>query len=196
MWNAAGEEPADCADLGTEDDPRWVGNWALPAERQGLTVLGTPLGHHAFVREQLRQKRAEHDRLLGRIPRVPDLQASWLLLLFCANARSNYLLRVLPPSETAEFATEHDAAMRACLAQLLADEAPADVSGLHWRRAQVQLSLGGLGLRSASRLRFAAYWASWADTLPETRILKKIISHIDFAQKSIRVFQERKKSIC
>ena len=38
-----------------------------------------------------------------------------------------------------------------------------------WRRAQLQLRRGGCGLRCASRLRFAAYWASWADSLAMIR---------------------------
>ena len=36
-------------------------------------------------------------------------------------------------------------------------------------RAHLPLRLGGLGLRSASRMRFAAHWASWADCLPVLR---------------------------
>ena len=34
------------------------------------------------------------------------------------------------------------------------------------RQARLPLRLGGLGLRSATRTAFAAYWASWADALP------------------------------
>ena len=43
-----------------------------------MKVLGTPLGTDEFVRAFLAEKRQEHDLLLGRIPAVPDLQASWL----------------------------------------------------------------------------------------------------------------------
>ena len=46
--------------------------------------------------------------LLERIPAVPDLQATWLILFFCAPARANFLLRALPPEATREFAKEHD----------------------------------------------------------------------------------------
>ena len=78
-------------------NPVWVGDWALPQDQQGLVALGTPLGTDAFVQCQLRIKRAAQDRLLERIPHVDDLQASWLLLRYCAAPRANYLLRVLPP---------------------------------------------------------------------------------------------------
>ena len=69
----------------------WKGQ-GLP-ERQGMKVLGAPLGHPAFVEAFLVKKIAEQRILLDRIPLVADLQASWLLLLHCASAGSNFLLR-------------------------------------------------------------------------------------------------------
>ena len=70
--------------------------------------LGTPLGHAAYIAGALRRVREKHDELLGRIPTVPHLQSAWLLLLLCAQPRSNYLLRVLPPADTGEFVESHD----------------------------------------------------------------------------------------
>ena len=120
IWNAAGAQPADIRDLQPAGgEPVWVGDWALPRDQQGLNVLGTPLGSDAFVQRQLALKREAHDRLLQAIPTVEDLQAAWLLLRYCAAPRANYLLHVLPPAETADYAAEHDAAIAACLARLL-----------------------------------------------------------------------------
>ena len=120
VWNAAGEEPPQLSALrGSPEDPVWVGDWSLPAEQQGLTVLGAPLGSDAFVRHQLHAKRRSQDRLLQSIPRIHDLQAAWLLLLFCAAPRANYLLRALPPHLTGGYASMHDAAIARCVAALL-----------------------------------------------------------------------------
>ena len=154
IWNAAGEEPTNLAALQGVDspDPIWVGNWALPPATQGLTVLG------AYIRHALHSKRQLHDALLE-----PNLQASWLLLLFCASPRCNYLLRNLPPSQTEGFAAAHDATTMRCLARLLSPEWPLS---LQVRRGYLPLRLGGLGLRSAVQARYTAYWASWADCLP------------------------------
>ena len=121
IWNAAGEEPANIGDLRpVGGDPVWVDDWALPCDQQGLKVLGTRLGSEAFVRNQLVLKREAHDRLLHVIPVVEDLQATWLLLLlllrYCAAPRANYLLRVLSPAATADYAAEHDEALAACIA--------------------------------------------------------------------------------
>ena len=134
-----------------------------------MKVLGTPLGSPEYVSRLLAEKREEHDRLLQLIPDVPDLQSAWLLLLLSASTRANYLLRALPPTVTREYAAQHDAAIAACLQRLLANDTPAVLAPLHIRRAQLALRLGGLGLRSAVRTRAAAYWASWADTIPLLR---------------------------
>ena len=87
----------------------------------------------------------------------------------CAAPRSNYLLRSLPPSLTEEFAGEHDAGVAQCLRELLASEGPLHRDALAARRARPPFRLGGLGLRSANEGRAAAFWASWADTLPRLR---------------------------
>ena len=142
-------------------DPVWVGDWSLPADQQGLNVLGSPLGHEAYVQRRIRLKRAEHDR----IPQLGDLQAAWLLLHYCAATRANYLLRVLPPHLTEEYASSHDDAVASCLSSLLdLGEAPLPQPSL--RAAQLAWRHGGLGLRSARADRHTAHWASWCDTLP------------------------------
>ena len=166
VWNAAGEEPPDIAELGDGTAPVWTGSWSLPPREQGLLVLGSPLGRPEFVQAALEAKRLEQALLLQRIPHVPDLQSAWLLLAMCACPCTNYLLRVLAPAETADFSAAHDAAVSACLRELLANNDPAAWGHLQARRAHLPLRHGGLGLRSSRRLRFAAYWASWADTLP------------------------------
>ena len=98
-----------------------------------------PVGHANFVQDYLQQKRAEHQRLIDRIPCVPDLQAAWLLLLFCARPRC--LLRALPLAETAAYAAGHDDALAACLSHLLAgvgaDGCTVPEGVLQLRRAQL-----------------------------------------------------------
>ena len=66
---------------------------------QGIKVLGSPLGHPAFVARHLERTSSKHQVLLDRIPLVQDVQSAWLLLIHCACARANYLLRVVRPSQ-------------------------------------------------------------------------------------------------
>ena len=160
VWNAAGTEPPNIASLGPDV---WVGNTNLPATHQGLTVLGAPLGSPSFVQHQLQHTLQTHQQLLQRIPTLDDLQASWLLLLFCASPRSTYLLRMCTPESTKEFAEAHDTAIGGCLQSLLQTRGlPATSLAI----AHLPLTQGGLGLMSATILAAPAYWSSWADTLP------------------------------
>ena len=59
---------------------------------------------------QLQLKRTERDRLLTRIPVLADLRAAWLVLRSCACHPAKYVLRVLPPASTSQYAPEQDAA--------------------------------------------------------------------------------------
>ena len=80
-----------------------------------------------------------------------DLQAAWLILLFCASSWANFLLRALPPHVT-HVSLRHDRSLRRCLSELLGAEVPEGT----WDIASLPFSLGGLGLLSAQRIRHGA----------------------------------------
>ena len=150
-WNAGGVPPPGVDAFGTAEDPSWVGDLSRPPHQQGLVVLGSPLGSDAFTQAFLAEKRASQDTLLQRIPAVPHLQSTWLILLLCGAPRANYLLRILPPCHTHAFAREHNAAVLRCLGRLLSAEEPLELDALQRRRAQLPLARGGMGLRSAEQ---------------------------------------------
>ena len=128
-------------------------------------MLGTPLGHPDFVRQHLRDVSEDHERFLTRIPLVRDVQSACLLLLHFAQARANFLLRAVRPEAVEEFATRHDRGLWWCLAQILGVNLEQCEVGMQ-EAATLPLVLGGLGLRSAIRTRYSAFWASWADCIP------------------------------
>ena len=115
---------------------------------RGLGVLGTPFGNNAYVQPRLRPKREEHDRLLQRIPAVDVLQATCLLLHYCACPPCQ-LLVALPPGATAEYASQNDDAVTRCLCALLGLADPLLLPE-PTRAAHLALRFGGLGLRAAS----------------------------------------------
>ena len=169
IWNAAGVKPSGCGVLqriAETYDPTavvWRGS-ELPTHRQGLNVLGTPLGHPDFVRTSLEMKNISHQCFLDRIPLLEDVQASWLLLVHCAAARANYMTRVVEPGATRDFSERNDEALWQCLCQIMRIS-PTQAEDIRLT-ATLPMVLGGLGLRSATRVRQAAYWSSWADCLP------------------------------
>ena len=112
VWNASGLEPPGIRELGSVTDPVWVGDRGLPSD-------ASPCGHLAFVAAQLQLTRAKQDQLLQGVRTLPDLQSAWLLLLFCASPWCTHVLRALPPVASLAFAESHDAAIAACVVDLL-----------------------------------------------------------------------------
>ena len=101
VWNRGGDAPegidelARLARLVKPEAVVWRCDIQLPVERQGVRLLGVPIGSSDFVRQQLEDKSAEQDFLFHRIPLMEDTQACWLLLLMCAATRANFWLRAV-----------------------------------------------------------------------------------------------------
>ena len=112
--------------------------------------------HEEYVQAELRATTEKHSILLDRIPLVQDLQSAWLLLLFCANTRATCSLRGIPPAETEQFALAHDVATWRCFTRLWGISGVGDTQD--W--ASLPFQMGGCGLRSATRIRVSAHWAS------------------------------------
>ena len=116
---------------------------------------------------------AEHSKFLLKTE-VKDLQCAWLLLLYCGAARAYFYFSTVRRELSEEFSQRHDEQIRRCFCTIagVAAEAPSPSS-----RAVTSLPFAGLGLRSATRLRHVAHWASWADTIwrwhdPDIALLK------------------------
>eukprot|EP00439_Symbiodinium_sp_Y106_P001271 s6411_g1.t1 len=140
-WNSAGEEPPGLfEELPPEDTehPCWTGNWAIPAAQQGVVVLGSPMGSREFIATKLAQRlkkpgpSPESDAACAQ-PAVGVMDFA----VYCAAPRSTYLLRTLSPTDTADFAASHDAAIQHSLAQMLAGgDGDKPLPELSHRRAQ------------------------------------------------------------
>ena len=59
--------------------------------------------------------------LLEKIPSLPDVQSAWALLLHCASARANYMLRVIRLELTVQFSVDHNAGLWSCLCNIFED---------------------------------------------------------------------------
>ena len=186
LWNRAGVVPSGtealtaAARVEDEDAIVWRGDPELPEVEQGIRLLGTPLGHPVFVEDQLARLTTSHRVLLERIQLVNDLQVAWLILVFCAATRANYVLRVVHPQRARTFAERHDAEVWGCLQRLLGIDGDPLTEDL----ARLPLSMGGLGLRSAVRTSPAAHWASWADSLPMIQKRHPAVARLIVAQLS------------
>ena len=160
LWNRVGLFPQGCEvleDAARRDDPEavvWKGNPELPHSQQGIKILGTPVGRKEFVEHELESRANTHAELLEKIPHVKDLQCAWLILLYCGVSRDHSL----------HFAQRHEEQIWRCLTTLIG-VVPVATSESARSAATLPLSSGGLGCRSSIRLRYAAHWASWADSI-------------------------------
>ena len=98
------------------------------------------------------------------IPEVKDLQCAWLILFYCGVTRATFHVRSVRPDLTENFAEQHDEQVWRCFCELVG-VAPAAPAASVRACTSLPLAAGGLGLRSVVRLRHAAHWASWADTI-------------------------------
>ena len=105
--------------IGSLGEGVWRGSPNSLESSRGVIILGTPVGHPAFVKAELQKKLQEQNKLLEAIPLVSDVQSAWLLLLYCGSSRANYLCRVLDPDSSEEYAVGHDANLLKCLQRIL-----------------------------------------------------------------------------
>ena len=113
----------------------WRGNKA-PSER-GLVVLGTPIGHPHFMASWAESRMRTEQELLSQLPRLPELQCAWLLLVMCASPRANHALRTVPPLDIAGYAQAHDDVVRQTLQACLGGVASGEVDGAQpWQLSQ------------------------------------------------------------
>ena len=171
-WNRqGGVAPVGIAELNTPGHTVWRGD--VPSDRNGVTVVGTPIGTDAYIEAQGNVSIEEKQVLLDSLRRITSVQNAWLLLYFCAAPRANHLLRTIAPHQIHPYAIAHDHRITSEFRRLLGlPQNGDDDSRIHhvasdiWeRQARLPIRFGGCGLRDCVRTSSAAYWASWADCL-------------------------------
>ena len=91
---------------------------SLTVVRQGMRVVGVPVGTEHFHGEQA--------ELLRALVPMEDAQASFQILRLSAASRLSHLLRTVPPSITFQAAVDYDALVEWALASIITgDEAVA-----------------------------------------------------------------------
>ena len=144
VWNRAGDCPPEKEELGPD-----VWNAA------GIKIQGTPVGTADFEHEICAARLAEEDKLwkaikwipAGRSP-MPPLFEDHAAISFrgvCGRARCG------------------DATSHGIFVGRVARRRQQEVAT---QIASLPMRMGGLGIRSASRMAPSSFWASWADALP------------------------------
>ena len=163
----------------TEEQRVAMDTTGLTVVRQGMRVVGVPVGTEQFQRDFLQEavngESAEPVRAL--VP-MEDAQASFQILRISATSRLSHLLRTVPPSITCHAAANYDALVEWALASIIAGDGAA-AAGLPTpkevahdpavcqnqtylghdalRQAHLPIREGGLGLTSSSSIKGATY---------------------------------------
>jgi len=130
--------------------------------RQGVVVLGVPIGSDEFVLQTVGQRMRELGLVVPLLRILRDPQMQYLLLRCCAHPRVSHLLRGVPPDLARPGAVQYDATILEGLQDLLPG---APLSERALRVVRLPIRMGGLGLTSAVRVSPAAYLGSWAQVM-------------------------------
>ena len=151
----------------------------LTVVRQGMRVVGVPVGTEQFQRDCLQETvNGEPAELVRALVSMEEAQASFQTLRLSATSRLSHLIRTVPPSITRQAAANYDALVEWALASIIAGDGAAAV-GLPTlkevardptvcqnqtylghealRQAHLPIREGGLGLTSISSIKGAAY---------------------------------------
>ena len=163
----------------TEEQRVAMDTTGLTVVRQGMRVVGVPVGTEQFQRDFLKEAvNGEPAELVRALAPMEDAQASFQILRLSATSRLSHLLRTVPPSITGQAAANYDALVEWALASIIAGDGAA-AAGLPTpeevahdptvcqnqaylghealRQAHLPIREGGLGLTSSSSIKGAAY---------------------------------------
>ena len=141
----------------------------VPCLLSAMVILGTPVGNPYFVRSYLDRRLRKQRTFWQNSQQVPDMQAAWLLLLYCAVPGANNLFLSLPPDLTARYAADHDKGIwDIFLSKIRYQDWDDDPYSAKSRviASFILVIQVGLGLRSSTLIALAAYWAAWTDICP------------------------------
>ena len=141
--------------------PIGIHDWPLniPVQKNGLVVLGTPIGSLSFVKDRCMKQVNTAKTFLSKLPYIDDTQSAMLILRYCGIPKISHLLRCVPPTVTAEATREFDVAI------INTFEAIIGCKLSEQQRVQLRFSQGGFGLSQMSVTAPCAFLGAWASTL-------------------------------
>jgi hypothetical protein len=135
----------------------------LEIKRDGLIVLGAPVGPPSFCREATADRIKKVSNVLTNLSTLDDPQIQYALLRSCFGfPKFTYVLQMCNPSllshQYATFDEDQCEALSDCVGS------PNAIDDLKWLHASLPVYMGGLGIRSAVAHSSAAFVASTLQT--------------------------------
>ena len=123
----------------------------------GIELLGTPVGGQIFTEKTIRKRLEKIRHISDKLPLIQDAHTEFSLLRSCLSIpKVMYTLRTTDPSTLQCLWREFDSMTRESLDRILG----VPLNSTQWLQAQLPVSLGGVGLKSAEDHSSAAYVSS------------------------------------
>ena len=107
----------------TEEQRVAMDTTGLTVVRQGMRVVGVPVGTEQFQRDFLQEAvNGEPAELVRALVPMEDVQASFHILRLSATSRLSHLLQTVPPSITCQAAANYDALVEWALTSIIAGD--------------------------------------------------------------------------
>jgi hypothetical protein len=132
-------------------------NNLLPTPVPCIRLLGTFVGFPSACSQSLQE--SVQTNTYVRLQQLPGKQLTLLLLRHCINQYSGYMTRTSPPSINTQAVQAHDNLVKDTLASILELQTH-DLTPLTTEESRLSLTMGGLGLSSASETKENAYLSS------------------------------------
>ena len=140
----------------------------MTVSREGLVVLGSPVGSDSFMRDQVQTKLRSFMEGASLLPKMDDPQAAFKLLRDSYNARASYLARTIPPGVCESEFIAWDSFVWDCASAVFGfDKLGLAVGSPVLENARLQaympVRFAGLGLRSLHRISPCAFLGGMMD---------------------------------
>lgn len=160
-------------DFPTNPDPLGCG---IPkSDPRGIFLLGSPVGTPDFMEFHVNQRISKiKETVVERLPSIEDPQVKLCILRSCLSLpKLVYTLRTCKPSSLKGPYDRFDVMQHLALEEILG----CSLTPSAWRQASLPVSLGGLGLRSASSHASAAFLSS---IIGSEQIVDEILGNFPF----------------
>ena len=141
-----------------DQDP--LGRGVSRTEEGGITLLGAPIGDEDYVEQVLRKRLQGVQSVLSKLHTIEDPHIEYTLLRSCFSfPKFAFALRTVDNTSHEEILEDFDQTVKQSVEDVLGTPLPP----VQWDQASLPLSLGGLGLKRATKHAAATYLASVGD---------------------------------
>ena len=128
----------------------------------GFVHLGAPVGNEAFIEAKIKSRVEKVKVLLDKLHSLEDPHMEFVLLRSCFSLpKVSYALRTSPPTQ---HCLSHWEMFDCHICETLIRILGSNIGEDQWLQAQLPVSMGGLGLRSAALHASAAFLSSVQDS--------------------------------